>query len=68
VGRTPLIETNADLPPAQEKSLPFDPETARIIRLYLERVALRIERMAANRTYTNALKIAARMVRDSKPD
>jgi len=41
---------------------------ARIARLYLERAARRIERYRASNTYMVALRIAARIIRESKPD
>lgn len=56
-------------PPAKEtRSLELDPETARIIRLYLERVACRVERTAAGASYMSAFKIAAQLIREQKPD
>jgi hypothetical protein len=45
-----------------------EPHTARLVRAALERVANKIERMAGNKTYKQAFKVAARVVRDSKPD
>lgn len=58
----------ANLPPDDEPALTMPPETARIVRLYLERVAMRIERISASPNYTTAYRAAARLVRDAKPD
>lgn len=44
------------------------PEIARILRLELERIALRLERLRGNSNYVAAYKNAARIVRDAKPD
>lgn len=44
------------------------PETARLMRLYLERLALKIERIATNETYKSAFRTTARLVREAKPD
>jgi hypothetical protein len=38
-----------------------------VIRLTLERAALRIERQSGNELYRKAWKIAAKLVRDMKP-
>ena len=46
----------------------YTPEVARIVRLVLERVAVKLERREGNRSYVGAYKIAAKMVRDAKPD
>ena len=56
-----------DLPDEAEPSN-MAPETARLIRLYLERVAAKLERVQASATYMNAFRRAAKMVRESKPD
>lgn len=50
------------------RSFDVDPVTARVIRLYLERVAMRLEHTNASHVYYNAFKQAARIVRESKPD
>lgn len=46
----------------------YTPEVARIIRVVLERVALKLDRRDGNKSYVAAYKIAAKMVRDAKPD
>jgi hypothetical protein len=56
----------------EDKDVPIpsslDPATARIVRLYLERAARRVERYKASDSYMTALRIASRIVRESKPD
>jgi hypothetical protein len=44
------------------------PEIARIIRIELERIAGKVERLSGNDPYKAAFKKAARLIRDSKPD
>jgi hypothetical protein len=51
--------------PAEPK---YDAETTRLIRLHLERVARQLERRVGSYPYMQAWKLAARIVRDSKPD
>lgn len=46
----------------------YDAETAQLLRLTLERVAMKIERRAANEVYQRAFRIAAKIVRETKPD
>ena len=44
------------------------PEMARVVRLYLERAAMAIERIQYSRVYMAAFKKAAEAVRKMKPD
>ena len=61
---------SADELAAIKDGLSFDAATARLVRLYLERVACALERRGNPRstTYMYAFKIAARAVRALKPD
>lgn len=43
-------------------------ETKSLVRLALERAAVRIEQKSGNKVYMSAWKIAAKIVRDMKPD
>jgi hypothetical protein len=52
----------------KDNSYKYDPATARAIRLHLERLAVRLEREIANRTYMNAYRRISRLIRESKPD
>lgn len=55
-------------PPDPDSSHLLDPHTARIVRLYLERVAIRLERAEAGSSYRMGLGFAAKIIRASKPD
>ena len=46
----------------------LDSGTARIIRLYLERIACKLERVETNSAYRSAYNRIARLIRESKPD
>ena len=52
-----------------EPPLPeLDAVTARLVRLYLERAAMRVERMNYSMVYMKAFKKAAQVVRNCKPE
>ena len=59
-----------DVPELPDEITPpsLPPEVARLIRLYLERAAMKIERIQASPAYISAFKLAARILRESKPD
>jgi hypothetical protein len=46
----------------------YHPATARAIRQHLERLAVKLEREICNRTYMNAYRRIARLIREAKPD
>jgi hypothetical protein len=52
----------------KDDSHKYDPRTARAIRQHLERLAVKLEREIANRTYMHAYRRVARLIRESKPD
>ena len=54
--------------PGHEPAVEPDPRIARAVRTALECVAVKLEAKAANPTYRAAWKIAAKIIRDSKPD
>ena len=62
--------SNVIIPDALEEELPskMPPEIARILRLHLERLASRLDRVQASHVYMSAFRRAAKMVRESKPD
>jgi hypothetical protein len=54
---------------SKEATLPgLTPEMARVVRLYLERAAMAVERIHYSRVYMAAFKKAALAVRNMKPD
>lgn len=59
-----------ELPPEdkQPKSYALTPEAARLVRVYLERVATALERAAGSTTYKSAHRNAAKIIRRLKPD
>ena len=52
----------------KDGSVKYDAETARAIRLHLERLAAAIERQETNPTYQGLFRRIAKLIRDSKPD
>jgi hypothetical protein len=52
----------------KDESHKYHPATARAIRQHLERLAVKLEREIANRTYMHAYRRIARLLRESKPD
>ena len=57
------------MPKLEDVPVPsMDEYTSRLIRLYLERVAMRLERVEAGQSYRCGLRFAARLIRASKPD
>jgi hypothetical protein len=58
-----VIKSLKDDPPIK-----YDADTARAIRLHLERLACKIERTQANPAYQYAFRIIAKLIRESKPD
>jgi hypothetical protein len=51
-----------------DSGVKYDPETARAIRLHLERLACKIERAPCNNMYSQIFSRIARLIRESKPD
>lgn len=56
-----VIRTNS-------KPKPMDAETARAVRVWLERAANKVESMSGNQVYKGAWKKAAATIRHMKPD
>lgn len=69
MAKRPPLFTQAELDAVRE-GITFDAETARLMRLYLERVSCALERKGVSKsaTYLYAFKLAARSVRMLKPD
>lgn len=52
----------------EKKSLPLTPDVARLVRLYMERVAVKLEQQHSSYSYKSALRHAVRCIRALKPD
>ena len=61
---TPANQAAADHQPTIE----LTPEAARIIGLYLERVAVRIETISASPACASAFRTTVKLIRDAKPE
>lgn len=55
-------------PEDPRQSLTLTEHEARVIRLYLERVAKRLDNAPGSSAYRSSMNFAAKIVRDSKPD
>ena len=61
-----MIRLEAEVVRPEVRSI-NDIERDDIVRRSLEEAAVKVERLSGNQTYTQAWKIAARMIRSMKP-